>query len=465
MMFHDRTPARHRPPAPEPLRKPLGTIPLLLAMRRNPLGTWTRAHYDELILHGQSIIGEICVVSDPVGIRQVLVDNVANYRKDDLQQRLLGPGLADGLLLAEDEMWRRQRRLLAHLFTPRVVAAYKPAMVESAHWLVDRWQRQREGRVIDIARDLSRVTLNVLERTIFPEGLGRDPAEFIHAVTDYFETAGRVDPLDLLRLPDWLPRLGRARSKPALDFFAEAVDAIIAKRRASLDAGTVTTERPDLLSALLSAADPETGAGLSEREIQANILTFIGAGHETTANALTWTLYLLGTHPHWRAQAEAEADGLLRQTSGAPSPEEAPIIRAVLEEAMRLYPPAATLTRDAIEADVICGQRIRAGTRVVISPWLVHRHHKLWTDADLFDPSRFLPGAREKIDRFAFLPFGGGPRICIGMGFAMQEAVILLAHVLKNFRLDPSEGLAPKPVQRVTLRPDGGMPMALRRRQ
>lgn len=449
-----------RPPAPTPLNKPLGTIPLLFAMRRNPLGTWTRAHYEEMILYGESVIGEVCVVNDPAGIRHMLIDNAANYHKDDLQQRLLGTGLAGGLLLAEDDMWRRQRRLLAPLFTPRAVAGCIPAMAQSAQWLVERWSRQRPQRVIDVACEFSRVTLDVLERTIFPQGLGRDPSQFIHAVTNYFETVGRVDPLDLLRLPEWLPRLGRSRAKPALQFFGEAVQAMIDKQRAALATGATQRDQFDLLSALLCAADPETGASLSEEEISANILTFIGAGHETTANALTWTIYLLGTHPQWRSRAEAEADALLAHSDEL-SPEEAPVMRAVLEESLRLYPPAATLTRDAIAADVICGQRIQAGTRMVVSPWLVQRHKKLWTDADLFDPSRFLPGAREKIDRFAFLPFGAGPRICIGMGFALQEAVILLAHILQAFRLDPLPGHRPQPMQRVTLRPEGGMPMVL----
>lgn len=454
---------RLRPPAPTPLDRPLGTIPLLFAMRRNPLNTWTRAHYEELMLQGISIIGEVCVVSDPAAIRHVLIDNAANYRKDDLQQRLLGPGLAGGLLLAEDDMWRRQRHLLAPLFTPRMVAGFKPAMAQSAAWLVARWQRQRAGRIIDVSQDFSRVTLDVLERTIFPEGLGRNPSEFIHAVTNYFESAGRVDPLDLLRLPDWLPRWGQKRAAPSLAFFGEAVEAMINTRCAALAQGQAPTDRPDLLSALLSAADPETGIGLSEDEVRANILTFVGAGHETTANALTWTAYLLGTHPHWRQRAEEEADALLSQ-SNTPAAEDAPILRAVLEESMRLYPPAATLTRDAVADDHIGTFHIRANTRVVVSPWVVQRHKKLWTDADLFDPSRFLPGARDRIDRFAYLPFGAGPRICIGMGFAMQEAIILLAHVLKHFELLPVPGHVPEPVQRVTLRPQGGMPMILRRR-
>ncbi|MDB5643528.1 MAG: Cytochrome, partial [Hyphomicrobiales bacterium] len=291
-----------------------------------------------------------------------------------------------------------------------------------------------------------------------------DPHAFIDAVTAYFETAGRIDPLDLLGLPDWLPRFGRRRAAPALAFFGEAVDAIIAKSRAAMGAiETVDDTRADLLTLLLSAADPDTGARLSEHEVRANILTFIGAGHETTANALTWTCYLLSQSPHWRERAEAEVDELLRE-GASPGPEDLPVVRAVLEEALRLYPPAASLTREAIRADTIGGVRVAPGTRIVVSPWLVHRHKRLWTDAGLFDPARFLPGARESIDRFAYLPFGAGPRICIGMGFAMQEAVILMAHVLKNFRLDPAPGHVVEPVQRVTLRPKGGMPMILRKR-
>jgi cytochrome P450 len=454
----------HRPPAPEPRDKPLGAIALLLALRRNPLTTWTRAHFEEPILHGESIIGSVCVVNDPAGIRHVLVDNAANYRKDDLTRRLLGPGLDGGLLLVEGDTWRMQRRVLAPLFTPRMTARFRPAMADAAQALVARWRRQREGRRIDVAAEFSRVTLDVLERTIFPQGLGRDPGAFIKAVTEYFDTAGRIDPLDLLGLPDWLPRLGRRRAAPALAFFADAVDAIIAKSRASLaDATPHDSERADLLTLLLSAADPETGAGLSEHEVRANILTFIGAGHETTANALTWTCYLLSQNPAWRALAEREVDEKLREGE-TPGPDDLPIVRAVLEEALRLYPPAASLTREAVRADRIGNERIAPGTRIVVSPWIVHRHKRLWTDPGLFDPARFMPGAREKIDRFAYIPFGAGPRICIGMGFAMQEAVIIMASVLKNFRLDPAPGHVVEPVQRVTLRPKGGMPLILRAR-
>jgi cytochrome P450 len=215
----------------------------------------------------------------------------------------------------------------------------------------------------------------------------------------------------------------------------------------------------------MSATDPETGEGLGESEIRANILTFIGAGHETTANAMTWAMYLLATHPEWRARAEHEVDAAWPEGGALADPEKLPILRAIIDETLRLYPPAASLTRDAIGADRLLGHRIKPGTRMVVSPWLVQRHKKLWTDPGLFDPSRFLPGQREQIERFAYLPFGAGPRICIGAGFAIQEATIVLASVLRHFRFDAAPGHVVEPVQRVTLRPKGGMPMILRRRR
>ena len=174
---------------------------------------------------------------------------------------------------------------------------------------------------------------------------------------------------------------------------------MIEARRAAPPADAAT---PDLLTLLLAAADPrKPDGGLSESEVRANILTFIGAGHETTANALTWAVYLLATHPEWRARAEAEAAG---------SAEDAPVIRAVLDETLRLYPPAASLSREAIGPDMVAGRRIRPGARVVISPWLLHRHRRHWTDPDLFDPARFLPGHRETIDRFALSALRRGGR-------------------------------------------------------
>ena len=212
---------------------------------------------------------------------------------------------------------------------------------------------------------MARITLEVLEETLFSQGLGKDPGAFQHAMTRYLNTVGRLDPLDLLGAPAFVPRIGRLRGRGALKFFDEAVEAIIERRRAMVREGG---EPPrDLLTLLMAARDPESGGGLPETNIRANIITFINAGHETTANALTWTLYLLSRSPEWRERAEGEAASVFDPEHPA-SLEGCAVLRAVLDEALRLYPPVAILTREAIQDDTILGQRVPAGTIVLISP-------------------------------------------------------------------------------------------------
>lgn len=461
MAIHD-TAARGgwRPPAPVPREAPLGLLASIVALHDNPITTWTRAHFEEPILIGPSVLGTIAVVSDPAAIRHVFVDNTGNYRKDDLQKRIIGPALLDGLVEAEAEQWRKQRRMLAPLFTPRMVASFAPAMKAAAEDLVTRWLRLREGRLIDAQQDMAGVALEVLARTLFSDGLGRGTEEFTAAISRNFETAWRVDPLDVLDLPAWLPRLGKLRARSSQKFMARAVADLVARRKLLIARG----EAPqDLLTLLIEARDPDTGEGLSDKEVTANIVTFIGAGHETTANALTWSLFLLSQSPEWDERLAAEAARVL----ALPVEEQGDHLvetRAVIEEAMRLYPPVASMSRQAQGPDDLCGRRIRKDTLVIVSQWVLHRHHLLWDEPEVFDPSRFLPGAREKIDRFAYLPFGVGPRICIGAAFALQEAAIVLANIMLRFRLELKPGHEVSPVQHLTLRPKGGLPMVLRQR-
>jgi cytochrome P450 len=452
-----------RPPAPRPLREPPDIFAFFGAARRNPLESWTEDHFRKPILVGEGLLGHVMVLSDPAAIRHVLVDNAGNYRKDDLQRRVLAPGLGNGLLTAEGEEWRQQRRALAPLFNPRTVTGFAPAMAEAADRLVRRLQR-RDGRVVDVSLEMTRVTLDVLERTIFTAGIARDPDALGRAISRYFEAIGAVDPLDVLGLPNWLPRVGRLKARPALRFFEEVVGELIDTRKALLADGR---EAPrDLLTLLLQAQDPETGKGLTDMEVQANIVTFIGAGHETTANALSWSLYLLSQDDEARRRIEAEVDGVPSGESGfaAEAVDRLVFTRAVTEEAMRLYPPAPFISRAAIADDRVAGFRVPRGSLVMIPPYVLHRHRTLWRDPDHFDPDRFMPDNRAAIDRFAYLPFGAGPRICIGASFSLQEAVIVLSHIVKAVRLDPEPGFVARPVQRVTLRPDGGLPMRLSRR-
>ena len=451
-----------RPPAARRGKKPLGALGTLATLARNPVEIWSDLHFERPILIGKTYFGWRAVVSDPAAVRRVFLDNAANYRKDAMQLRVLRPGLGNGLLTAEGDTWKAQRRALAPLFSPRQVVSFAPAMHRVARAHVDAIAAHRDGAVIAADQEMGLVALKVLEQTLFSQGLAREASQFQKAVTRYFDTIGRISPLDVLGAPDFLPRLGRIRGKESLAFFAAAVDDIVGARRALIATGASAPE--DLLTLLLRAADPETGRGLSEEDLRANIVTFIGAGHETTANALTWTLYLLSQSPTWRARVEAEIDAHFDPSDETDPTEKLPVTKAVFEEAMRLYPPAANLSREAIAEDWLGGHRIPAGTVVLIPPYVLHRHKTLWRNPDDFDPSRFLPGEREKIDRYAYIPFGAGPRVCIGQAFAMQEGLIVLAHLIGRVRLDLFPGHPVGLQQRITLRPSQGMRMVLRPR-
>ena len=452
-----------RPPAPTPRSKPATPLETIYALWRNPLEVWSKAHFEKPVLIGKSFLGVRAVINDPAAVRRVFLDNAVNYRKDALQLRILRPGLGTGLLTVEGENWKSQRRALAPLFSPRQVADFAPAMHRVAKTAVERLQAGRDGRIIEIGEDMALTTLQVLEQTLFSQGLARDPSEFQRAVTGYFNTIGRVDPLDLIGAPQFLPRIGRLRGRESLAFFASAVDDIIAARRKLLDSGAPAPS--DLLTLLLRALDPETGKGMSLDDVRANIVTFIGAGHETTANALTWTIYLLSQAPDWRQRVEDEIDAHFDADSDTDPTDALPVTRAVFEESMRLFPPAALLSRECIAEDWLAGVRIPAGAIVTVAPYLLHRHKNLWQDPELFNPERFLGANREKIDRYAYIPFGAGPRVCIGMAFAMQEAVIVLARLLKAFRFDLLPGHVVELQQRITLRPRNGMRMFVRHRK
>src|SRR5215218_5404783 len=216
-----------RPPAPPPLDRSLDLIDFLKLLRANPLETWANEHFEQLIVSGEGALGRITVISDPAAIRHILVENAANYRKDDLQLRVLAPGLGRGLLTADGDQWRLQRRTLAPLFNPRTVASFVPPMADASSRLVRQWRRRRAGRIIDVALEMTRVTLDVLERTIFTHGLAREPDALGRAITRYFEAIGPLDPLDVFGLPNWLPRIGRLKARPAIRFFEEVVGELI----------------------------------------------------------------------------------------------------------------------------------------------------------------------------------------------------------------------------------------------
>lgn len=450
-----------RPWTPPRRTRPMPFLPFLWQSWRDPLLIWSERHFTEPQLYGTGAMGAILVVSHPAGVRHVLTENAANYEKGDLQRRVLGPLLAEGLLLTEGEVWRRARRILAPLFTPARTQKTAARMAEVCAARVKGWNLDYGARVLNIDHEMSGLTFDILSATLFSDELEGDARGFERALNRYLSIGARIDPLDVINAPGWIPRLGRAASAGSARFFEERVGRLVAARRRRMEAGEATPD--DLLSALLSARDEADGAALTDREVAANILTFILAGHETTARTLGWTLHLISRSPAIAGRLKAEADAF-----DVADPDWAaalPWTRAAIEESMRLFPPAPTLARRAVAADVVGGQAIEAGTTVIVSPWIIHRHERLWNDPDAFRPERFLPENRKAIDRYAYIPFSAGPRVCIGAAFAMQEAMIALATILRAAEVEAITPIEPRPTHQITLRSRAPMRLRLRARR
>jgi cytochrome P450 len=449
-----------RPWIPPRRTERLGFFPFLLQSWRDPLQIWGEVHFKDLYVEGQSPLGRNLVVSDPEGVRRVLTDNALNYEKGDLQKRLLGPLLANGLLLTEGDQWRRARRIMAPLFTPAYTARTAEIMDRVCRRRVESWHLGDGARVLNIDHEMSGLTFDMLSATMFSDDLNGDAAGFEKALNQFLDVGARISPLDALKAPDWIPRLGKIASRGSADFFRQRVAALVARRRKRIEAGDAPD---DLLTALLSARDIEgDGTGLSDHEVMANILTFILAGHETTARTLGWTLHLITRDPAVATRLKEEADAWDRSPAGLKAMH---WHRAVIEEAMRLFPPAPAMVRQAVADDVISGHQVKAGDAIIIAPWIIQRHEKLWDEPEVFRPERFLPQNRKSIDRYAYLPFSGGPRICIGAAFAMQEAVIALAEIMKAAEVEAITPVEPRPIHQITLRSQRAMRLRLRARR
>jgi len=444
-----------RPPAPEPRESRANLLVLLRLLVSNPLEVWTRAHFEEPMVRDGLPFVPALVVSDPEAVRHVLLDNAANYRKDDLLLRILGPGLGQGLLTVEGQQWRTQRHAVAPMFARRTIYAFGEAMNAAIAEFASRWLALGDDATVDFAREAGNLTLDVLRRTIISEGFEENNDAVLAAMRCYFDSIGRIDPVDALGLPEFIPRPTRGPEREALQFFNSTVEGIIARRRGQ-DAATPR----DLLALLLDASSAD---GLSEEEVRANILTFIAAGHETTANAITWSLYLLSQDQNWRERVADEAERA-RPTTEDPCAH-LELARAVVEEALRLYPPIAAISRVAIGEDEVRGEKVHPGTMVIVSPYVLHRHRRLWSHPDMFDPTRFLGPERERVGRFSYLPFGAGPRTCIGAAFALQEATLAVSEIAKRFNWELAPGFDVQPLLRITLRPKNGLPMRVTRRR
>lgn len=449
-----------RPPAPQPSSGPLSPLQLLGAVLFNPLKLWRHEHFEKPVVVERTTLGTRLVVSDPALIKWILVDNAANYVRDSMQQRIVLRMTGRGLFSAEGADWQLQRKALAPLFSGKTVTAYLPGMCSAAEDAA-RHFRTSANEGIDLGREMSALTVDVLGRTIFPYGLGESPAAIANSVRQFADTNGPVELGDFLALPPWIPGVRRILGWRATASVRQRARRIIAEASAS-----DRSQESDLFSALFSARDPETGKTLGARAIESNVSTLIGAGSDTVAVALTWSIYLLSQTPHVREAIEAEVDShMATGPLTVDTLKELVWTRAVVEESMRLFPPAPMIGRMACREEMLGGERVPAGASILISPWVLHRHARLWSEPDMFDPERFLPGRRDQISRYAYLPFGAGPRVCLGMGFAMQEAVVILATLVRHLRFERADNHPIRLRQCITLQTDAPMRMRIIPRQ
>ncbi|MBP0492234.1 cytochrome P450 [Pararoseomonas indoligenes] len=442
-----------------PPEAPLGSLALLRAIIRNPLEALPREAFESALTRRTLLGRERVFVTGPDLIQTVLLTEADAFVKSDAMRRALSPALGDGILTADGERWRWQRRAVAPIFRPDRVNGFLRPMLDAAAATRDRWLALPPGSTVELGHEMMRTTFDIIVETMLSGHGAIDVARVERGITDYLASTGWSIALAMARAPGWTPYPGQRRAARARDYLRGELLRLVEERR------RLGSERDDLIASLLAARDPETGQAMDDRDIADNLLTFITAGHETTALALTWAFYLLARHPEEEERLLAEIASAAGSSPLQPSQVSALTrTRQAVQEVLRLYPPAPIIARTTTRAVQLGEERVEAGANVLLPVVATHRLPDLWPDPDRFDPSRFDPAPAKARHRYAWLPFGGGPRICIGLGFALEEATAILATLLPALRLRPDPAFDPGLQMRITLRPARGMPMRVERR-
>lgn len=431
------------------------SLKLVRTLLSNPVDAWYSAAYLEPYYKVRFLGRDLIYVSDPDVIQAILLTHEDSFPKGPVEMRMLRSVTGRGLFTTEGQEWRRQRRAASSAFRQNSLDAMIPVMNDAAQRSVMRLSNG--PNIVDVHQEMIAATFQIIHSTMLSGGEGIINEErAARAIETILETVGKPDPLDLMGAPPGMPRPWGRKARKAIRQIRDDAQLVIDHRKKKSELGD------DLLGLMLAAKDSKTGKPLSNIQVRDNLLTFIAAGHETTALALTWSLYLLGHHPDWQIALRDEvlnvcgdrritADDLKRLT----------LIEQVINEAMRLYPPAPAIDRIAKTDLNLHGLDIKKGDFIVIGIMPLHRHEKLWNNPNDFDPTRF---EREKIKskhKFSFIPFSGGPRVCIGLRFAMMEATIILANLVREFNFSPAHDNPVRLISRITLRPEGGMPMEI----
>jgi cytochrome P450 len=432
-------------------RRRLSRLEIALAARRNVLEIIPAIAYRQPIVTGEAL-KRWHMLADPAGYKRVMLDNLANYPKSEIMRRMLRPAIGDSLFNADGPEWKWQRQAVAPVFTHRNVTALAPAMGATAARVAARLPSR--GRA-ELVSEMLTATFDVICDVALSGREHFDAHAFGDAITRYFQTAGRTSLLDFLGVPEWFPRPGELIAGAAVRTMHGMVGEAIEARRREIAGKNAKGPADDLLDHMLAAEDPESGRRMSPTDLVNNMQFFIVAGHETTALAISWALYLLANSPEEQKRAREEArvqlQGRVAEAADLPA---MPFINQVLEESMRLYPPVGLLARHVVAEDELCGRVVHANDILFLPIWALHRHEAWWERPDTFDPERFRPGIIR--DRYQYLPFGAGPRVCVGANFAMMQANIILSTLIQNFRFAQSRPL-PEPVMTMTVRPQPGI--------
>lgn len=450
-------PHAHRPD------RPLSPLAVISRARRNFLEIFHEDSFNFQLSITRLLNRRFVICNWPELVQLALsTKNAAFERKSGQMRHALEPVAGDGLIISDGPTWKSRRKIVGPIIHVSRMRDFAPVMVQTAVEMRERWAALPSPGKVEVMADMAELTAEIITRTVFGQSLTKaESREITEGFSDYQHETGRIDLLWLMGVPDWVPRRRSRKVRRAVARIHTVLDRIIddiAKRR---DAGDTS-----IVSRLIDARDEETGEPLSREAIRNEAAVLHLAGHETTANTLSFLWYLLSQAPDVEARLHEELDAVLGDRM--PTLADVPSLvwtRCVIEETLRLYPPIPFLAREALEDETIRGRPVPKGSIVMVVPWLLHRHRALWHMPDHFMPHRFMPGSPEPVSKFAYVPFSIGPRICAGMSFGMTESILCVAVMAQTLRLTLEPGHVVEPVCRLTLRPGDTLPMRVAPRQ
>ncbi len=428
--------------------------PGVRALFGNVIETFPRSLYEEPGLRRfRTPFSDAVFVTDPDLIQEILFTRIDEFVRDEPSRRLLTPFLGErSLILAEGADWRWLRRALSPAFRHELLMSFTPQVARAAQSQVERWRREPAGQPVNVSRAMNRTSLEVITQTLFGAKGALDQKAYLEAVNALVASLPWVTLMAVMKAPAWAPYPGRRRAKAVGEYFLRQVEAAGDDRRAN------SASSPALFDVMARALDAEGGRAMTPAELASSLVTMLNAGHETAAAALGWTLWLLATHPQAQDRVAEEVSGAMGDAPIAPARlYDLAYTRQVVQEAMRLYPPAPMITRQPKQRLRLGGEDLTPSTQISIATWALHRNRRLWERPNGFDPGHFETDRARQRHRYAYLAFGAGPRTCIGSGVATIELLTVLATLVRAFRFRQAPGPAPYPIARVSLRTRGGM--------